>query len=264
MSNNDTNPLTVVNNQGFVDDEQNPPPPYSTVYLINSNSTNETTSNNNNHQGSYQINLSNSSPVSYEELFQSSNAPFFSNLVQNINEIRARNNQPPLYEANEFQDKSLVDSLHKFLPNSYLKRHFQVILVASILLIIFQMYLIEYRVMYSSLASGVWAGSFNLLTFIVSITMMKFAKEWLLVTSIMLHVSCIMFSLGGFIIINTIIATKPCYTELDRSRVCFISRFPLNISMVIIMIFLGIVSMVAFTIYLVKLIKVFNSVQSSK
>jgi hypothetical protein len=84
-------------------------------------------------------------------------------------------------------------------------------------------------------------------------------KEWLLVASILLHVACIMFSLGGFIIINVIIATKPC---VPGNRVCYVVHHPLNTSMVIIMIILGGISMVTFSLYLIKLIKVFNNIQN--
>ena len=88
---------------------------------------------------------------------------------------------------------------------------------------------------------------------------MRSGKEWLLITSILLHVACVMFSLGGFIIINVIIATKSC---VPGYRVCYAVHQPLNTSMVIVMIILGGISMVTFSLYLIKLIKVFNGIQS--
>ena len=190
MSRADRHQLTILNNPAYENDEQQPPP-YSSVYLVNGNTINNQSSfindnnNNNNNQennisfcGNYSQQL-----VSYDELFQgsnTSNVPFFENLVQNINDIRARNNQSPLLPASELRRKKLAESLNRHFPSSYIKRHMQVVLVVSILLVIFQMYLIEYRIMYSSLASGIWAAAFNMLTFLVSMILCKFVWVFLL------------------------------------------------------------------------------------
>lgn len=87
-------------------------------------------------------------------------------------------------------------------------------------------------------------------------------KQWLLIASIMMHVICVMFSSGGFIIISTIIATNPCYSLQKREKVCYTNNLPVNIAMIVLMIILGVISMITFSIFLVKLIRVFNGVQS--
>lgn len=179
MSNSDRSHLTILNNPTFITDDQQPPP-YSAIYL-NDDNTNPNFRTFSSVQafppassisnGAYSQN-----PVSYDELFQtpsSTSNNFFSNLVQNINEMRARNNQPPIYEAGSLRAKSLEECLNKRFCKAYIKRHLQIVFTASILLIVLQMYLIEYKVMYSSLASGIWAGSFNMLTFIVGMTLSK-------------------------------------------------------------------------------------------
>jgi hypothetical protein len=86
----------------------------------------------------------------------------------------------------------------------------------------------------------------------------KSPKEWLLVVTIILHVFCIMFGLGGFIVINAIVVISPCYDSGDR-QICSVNNYPFNVGLLILMLFLAALSMVAFTVYLVKLIKVFNS-----
>ena len=178
MSNNDRSHLTIMTNPTFITDDQQPPP-YSAIYLNDDdNKSNREFSSNlvfpppsSISHGAY----SQTHPVSYDELFQTSNSSnnFFSNLVQNINEMRARNNQPPIYEPSSTRAKSLEECLHSRFSKSYLKRHLQMVFVASILLIGLQMYLIEYKVRYSSIGSGIWAGSFNMLTFIIGITLCK-------------------------------------------------------------------------------------------
>lgn len=181
MSRADRHQLTVLSNPAYENDEQQPPP-YSTVFSVNGNTVDTQSSCinvNNTHENnnSYCQNYS-QQPVSYDELFQgsnnTSNVPFFDNLVQNINVIRARNNQSPLLPTSELKTKKLKECLNKHFPHSYVKRHLQVVLVVSILLVIFQLYLIEYGVMFSSLASGIWAGSINMLTFIISMILCKF------------------------------------------------------------------------------------------
>ncbi len=173
----DTHQLTGSNtetfvNEAFVNDEQ-PPPPYASVYSINVGHNSSPTSLS---TCALQMSFSIQQPASYDELFQSNcstNSPFFSNLVQNINEIRARNNQPLIYDPSVIRSKLLTDNLNKHFTKDYLRKHMQIVLLTSFLLIIFQMYLIEYRIMYSSLASGVWAGSFNLFTFVVAMITSK-------------------------------------------------------------------------------------------
>ncbi len=66
-----------------------------------------------------------------------------------------------------------------------------------------------------------------------------------------------MFSLGGFIVINMIIATRSCN---NGNRLCD-NQYTTTIVVAAMLAFGGL-AMISFSIYLVKLIKVYNSIQN--
>ncbi len=172
IPNSSTRQLMAANNEAFEHDEQ-PPPPYASIYSIDVGNNRITTSPS---SSSLQMNFASQQPVSYNELFQSNNSTnssFFPNLLQNINEIRVRNNQPLIHDPRVVRSKLLSDSYTKYFSEYFLKKHMQIVLTSSLYLIIFQMYFIENRYLYSKLASGIWTGLFSLLTYVVGIITSK-------------------------------------------------------------------------------------------
>ena len=136
------------------------PPPYSSIYLIGDRIGTETNS----------TPVANPSPISYGQLFQATNETnpdFFSNIRQNLNVIRIRNNSTPITNGIQVS-KSIADELHKTFDKHYLIRHAQIIGFTSILLIIFQT---TQNVEFVS--NGVWVGIINAISFMLSIVTSK-------------------------------------------------------------------------------------------
>ena len=138
------------------------PPPYSSIYLIGNRIGTESNS----------TSAPNPSPISYGQLFQTNNetnADFFSNIRQNLNEIRARNNSTPITNDERQDSKTLADKLHKTFDKHYLIRHAQIIGFTSVLLIILQA---TQRVEFVS--NGVKVGIVNAISFMFSILTSNF------------------------------------------------------------------------------------------
>lgn len=98
----------------------------------------------------------------------------------------------------------------------------------------------------------------------------KYAKVWLLIISIISHFICITISLGSFIVINSVAASRygACpynpyfndnfYEPMDKNN-CSLNMKYANIALIVI----GATCMVMFVSFFIKLVSAFNSLNSS-
>ena len=196
-----------VNDEAILNESQ--PPSYSSIFANNLNLQNESDSNqtvSNSVQNSkreqqlHQFNLfqHSSEPLSYTELFNTnienenifgsqSNRyyPSFDDPIPGLmgtsqpalSYSRSNNNnynnrrRPNRTNTNNNQ---LIKQLHKHYSKTYIIRHSIFVSIASLILIIFQIYLMTNQTILSHMASGIWAGLVNLIVIIASLITSKF------------------------------------------------------------------------------------------
>lgn len=176
---------------------------------------------------------------------------------------------------------------HQIFTKAYLLKHFIFISVSSMMIILFQIILINNQSVLSHLAAGLWCGLANLFTLLITIITLRYAKVWLLIISIILHFMCLTVSLGSFVVINSVAASRygactsfynPFYDHViyeqqagnglvDKSgssaavNNCLSTNFKYaNIAMIL----LGATCMVMFVSFFIKLVAAFNNVHSSR
>lgn len=200
----------VFSNRSFVDDESNPPS-YSSIYPITndkdtktSNTSTTTTTGNifvansasNNPNANLTSNLfqnSTQEPISYDELYSTRflfqngrGAELNSDVVSVPNTVfiqpyqhHHHNQSNPSNAANNHLQSSYSQTnrvrkqFHIIFTKSYLLKHFIFISVSSMMIILFQIILMNNQSILSHLAGGLWCGLTNLFTLLITIITCK-------------------------------------------------------------------------------------------
>ena len=204
---NHSQPNAVFSNRSFIDDESNPPS-YNSIYPIpndkNAKSTGTTNENNSNvgqqpASNNPNTNLlvsslfqnSTQEPISYDELY-STRFLFAQNGRVEANHdtssavpATAVFTQPPYRNHNQSNNSSAHNNhlyssysqgnrvrkqFHIIFTKSYLLKHFIFISVSSMMIILFQIILMNNQSILSHLAGGIWCGLTNLFTLLITIT----------------------------------------------------------------------------------------------